>query len=256
MTTTIEVHDVVVRQVLYQFQGFRVLTEEMLTGVGTAVVFVVLQLAVAHFVHALLQQAAVVVFQQRVPLAAPDDLEDIPTGAAEYPLELLDNLAVAAHRTIQTLQVAVDDEDEIAQAFTPGHGYGAERLRLIAFAVAEKTPDVAVAMIEQAPALLVFHDVGLINGLNRAQAHGHCGKLPVIRHQPGVRIRGQAVAIHLTPEVVQLLLGKPPFKVGARVHARRTVALVKHQVTGVTALVTAEEIVKAHIVKCGAGREG
>jgi len=38
------------------------------------------------------------------------------------PLELLDDLAVAAHGTIEALQVAVDDEDQVVEflAATPG----------------------------------------------------------------------------------------------------------------------------------------
>jgi pyruvate dehydrogenase complex dehydrogenase (E1) component len=47
-----------------------------------------------------------VLLQQLIPLAAPDDLDDVPAGTAEERLELLDDLAVAAHRAVQALQVA------------------------------------------------------------------------------------------------------------------------------------------------------
>ena len=58
-----------------------------------------------------------VVRDERVPIAAPDDLDDIPAGAAEDGFEFLNDLAVAANRAIEALQVAVDDEDEIVESF-------------------------------------------------------------------------------------------------------------------------------------------
>ena len=42
-------------------------------------------------------------------------LDDVPAGAAEDRLELLDDLAVAAHRAVEPLQVAVDDEDQVVE---------------------------------------------------------------------------------------------------------------------------------------------
>ena len=51
-----------------------------------------------------------VVCQQAVPLAAPDDLDYVPTRAAEEGLELLNDLAVTANRSIKTLQVGVHDK--------------------------------------------------------------------------------------------------------------------------------------------------
>ena len=79
--------------------------------------------------------------QQRIPVAAPDHLDDVPAGAAEDRLELLDDLAVAAHRTVETLQVAVDDEDQVVELFARRQADGAERFGLVGFAVAEKRPD-------------------------------------------------------------------------------------------------------------------
>ena len=55
-------------------------------------------------------------------------------------LELLDDLAVAAHRAVEALQVAVDDEDEVVELLPAGQRQGAERLGLVALAVAEEAP--------------------------------------------------------------------------------------------------------------------
>ena len=57
------------------------------------------------------QHAVVVLGQQRVPIAAPDHLNDIPASPAEHRFEFLDNLAIAAHRAIQALQITVDDKN-------------------------------------------------------------------------------------------------------------------------------------------------
>src|SRR6266540_1158029 len=59
--------------------------------------------------------------EQRVPVAAPDHLDDVPAGAAEGALQLLDDLAVAAHRPVEPLQVAVHDEDEVVELLAAGH---------------------------------------------------------------------------------------------------------------------------------------
>ncbi len=91
------------------------------------------------------EQAVVVGLDQRVPVAAPDHLDDVPAGAAERPFEFLDDLAVAAHRAVEPLQVAVDDEDQIVELLARGQRDGAERLGLVALAVAQEGPDALVA---------------------------------------------------------------------------------------------------------------
>src|SRR5699024_11743770 len=58
--------------------------------------------------------------QQGVPLPAPDHLDDVPAGAPERGFQLLDDLAVAAHRAVQALQVAVDHEGEVVQLLPGG----------------------------------------------------------------------------------------------------------------------------------------
>ena len=50
----VEVHDVLVGEVLHQFQRLGVFAEEVFAGIGATVVLVVLQLTVTDFVHALL----------------------------------------------------------------------------------------------------------------------------------------------------------------------------------------------------------
>ena len=72
--------------------------------------------------------------------AAPHDLDDVPAGAPEHAFEFLDDLAVAAHRAVEALEVAVDDPGEVVEALTAGERDRAERLGLVALAVADEAP--------------------------------------------------------------------------------------------------------------------
>jgi hypothetical protein len=103
-----------------------------------------LEVAVGGGVHEAHERAVGVDLQQLVPAAAPDDLDDVPAGAAEERLELLDDLAVAAHRAVEALQVAVDDEREVVQALVGRDLQLAAALDLVHLAVAEEGPHVRV----------------------------------------------------------------------------------------------------------------
>ena len=99
-----------------------------------------LELAVERVVHLLDQDAVDVPRQQLVPLAAPDHLDDVPAGAAEQALQLLDDLAVAAHRAVEPLEVAVDDERQVVEPLASGDRQSRQRLGLVHLAVAEERP--------------------------------------------------------------------------------------------------------------------
>jgi hypothetical protein len=88
--------------------------------------------------HALHQDAVLVLREQRIPVGTPDDLDDVPAGAAEVGFELLDDLAVAAHRAVEPLQVAVHDEDEVVELLARGERHRAERFGLVHLAVADE----------------------------------------------------------------------------------------------------------------------
>ncbi len=133
--------EVVVGQVLDQLSKPRVRTEEVLADVGAAGDRVLLELAIERLVHLLDEDAVHVARQEVVPLAGPDHLDDVPAGAAEDRLELLDDLAVAADRAVEPLQVAVDDEGQVVQPLAGGDMQRAERLRLVRLAVAQEGPD-------------------------------------------------------------------------------------------------------------------
>jgi hypothetical protein len=107
--------DLVVRHVGDHGLQLGVLAEEVLAHVGAVLRLEVLVLAVDRLLHPAQQDAAAVAGDQRVPAGAPDGLDDVPAGPAEDALQLLDDLAVAAHRPVEALQVAVDDEDQVVE---------------------------------------------------------------------------------------------------------------------------------------------
>ena len=69
--------------------------------------------AVDDFFHAPDQKAGFVGPKQRIPIGTPDHLDHVPARARKDRFELLNDLAVAAHRPVETLQVAVDDPGKI-----------------------------------------------------------------------------------------------------------------------------------------------
>ena len=110
----------VVGEVLDHVEQPRIGAPEVLANVGARLDGVLLILAVDDLAHALDEQAVAILREQRIPLAAPEHLDHVPAGAAERRFELLDDLAVAAHRAVEALQVAVDDEDQVVELFAGG----------------------------------------------------------------------------------------------------------------------------------------
>src|SRR5581483_9143377 len=140
-----------VREMLDHLEQSRIGSEEVVAEIGPALDEIFLVLTVGDFAHAADQQAVTVVLNQAVPVTAPDDLDDVPTCAAENGFELLNDLSVATNRAIEPLQVAVHHEDQIVEAFARGQRDGTERLGLVHFAVAEKCPYLAAGGFLQSP---------------------------------------------------------------------------------------------------------
>jgi hypothetical protein len=145
-------------------------------------------LSVNDFPHAADQLAAVVGRKQRVPVAAPDDFDDIPSRSAESPFQFLNDFSVPAHRTVEPLQVAVDDEDQVVELLAGGQVDGAEGFRFIDFAVSHEAPHFDFRSVENAAVFEVAEEPCLIKGHDGAQSHRHRRKLPEVGHQPGMGI--------------------------------------------------------------------
>ena len=143
VTAAVELPHLVVGQVGHQRLQLR-RVEEVLAHVRAVLALEVLVLAVDALLHALEQDAVLVLREELVPARAPDDLDHVPAGAAEHAFELLDDLAVAAHRAVEPLQVAVDDEDQVVELLAAAERDRAERLGLVALAVAQERPHLAI----------------------------------------------------------------------------------------------------------------
>ena len=75
---------------------------------GEALVF-----AVDGGVELVEQDSVHVGADQFVPFRPPDHLDHVPAGASEHAFQFLDDLAVTANRSVESLEVAVDDPDEV-----------------------------------------------------------------------------------------------------------------------------------------------
>ena len=251
MAATVEAPDIVIGHVGHHRGSFRVFAEEMLARVRAAECLAVLVFAVDGFHHQLAQHAVGIACQQRIPIAAPHQLDDVPARAAEHAFQFLDDLAVAAHRAIEPLQVAVDDEHEVVQALAPGNGNRAQAFRLVALAIAHEAPDLAIGFRQQAAMLQILAVARLIDRRNRPQPHGHRRHLPVIGHQPRVGIGRDALPVHFHAEMVELGLAEAAFEERARIDAGAGMALHAEDVAGVAFAGCAPEMIEAHVVQGG-----
>ena len=201
VSATLQTPDFVVAHVGDHLAQFRILAEEMLARVRTALLLEVLVLAVDALFHELAQRAVGVARQQWIPTATPQHLDDIPAGAEESGFEFLNNLAVTAYRAIEALQVAVHHEHEVVEFLAHGHGERAHRLGLIHLAVAEEAPHLAVRSRRKPAVFQIPHEACLIDAHQGPKAHRYCRELPEIRHQPRMRVRRQTLAADFLAEV-------------------------------------------------------
>ncbi len=179
---------VLVRHVLDHGAQPGITAEEVLADVRTALDGVRLELAVGCGVHLVDEDTVDVAGEQRIPFAAPHDLDDVPAGAAEGGFQLLDDLPVAPHRAVELLQVAVDDEGEIVELLTGGDADGAERLRFAHLTVAQEGPDVLVAGVLDLAVVEIAVEASLVDRVDAREPHRDRRELPEVRHQPRVRV--------------------------------------------------------------------
>ncbi len=110
VATALQSPDLVVGHVLNELLGTWVTVEEVLANECAVVCLVCLVVTVWGDVHEVYKCAVLVSVQQGVPLAAPNNLDNVPARTLEEGFEFLDDLAVTANWAVQTLQVAVNHE--------------------------------------------------------------------------------------------------------------------------------------------------
>ena len=189
----------------------RVRTEEVLADVGTRFHTVLLELAIDRGVHLGNERAIGVAGEQIVPLATPDDLDHVPPRTPVQRFEFLDDLAIAAHRAVQPLQVAIDDEDQVVEPLPSGERQTGQALGLIHLTVADEAPHLRRAGVDDAPIVKVAVETGLVSGGEGTEAHRDGRELPEVA-APGVRVAGQTATADLTSEPVEVALIEAPFQ--------------------------------------------
>ena len=252
VTATLELPNVIIGEVLDHFQSARVATKEVLPNVGATLCLIGLIVAIGRAIHQVPKCALGIGLQERIPLATPDDLDHIPASAAEEAFELLDNLSVSTDWSIQTLQVAVDDEGQVVEIVVSGELQGTTALHLVHFAIAQECPDVLLAGVFDAAVVEVAVELCLVNRVDRSKAHGDGGELPEVRHQPRVGVGGQSttrVRLLLT-ETIELVGAPSPLGVSPRIHTGGCVTLVENLVATTGVVSASEEVVVTHLIEC------
>src|SRR5258708_5560396 len=244
-----------IRNILDHFQQAWVGAKNILPNIRTRFDDKFLRFAVDHFSQPLGEQAVDILFEERIPIASPKDFDDVPACAPEGCFEFLHDLPVATNRAVQTLQVAVDNKNQVVQVFARSEGDSAKRFWFVGLTVAQKRPDFGVRLRLDAAIFEIAIEAGLVNGHQRAEAHGYRGVFPEVGHQPGMRIRRKAaVRPQLPTKVFQLLCGKASLEKGAGVNAGRGMPLKVNSVALKLFGTSTEEMIEADLKEGSGGR--
>ncbi len=138
VATTVQLFKLRIGHVLHQLQQFRVFPKEVLTQVSAVLGLKGLVVAVDALFHTAKQQPSVVASEKFIPVTAPDHLDDVPACATEDTFEFIDDALVTAHRAVQALQVAVDDEDQVIELFAGTQRNRTQRIDLVRLAVSHE----------------------------------------------------------------------------------------------------------------------
>ena len=143
VAAALEAVDLLVGHALRQARQLLVLAKEVVAVEAAVLGGKGLHLAVHRVGKGPDQRPGDVARKQAVPVAAPDQFDDVPAGAAEQLFQFVDDAAVAAHRAVQALQVAVDHPDQVVQPLARGQRQRAHALGLVHLAVAKHAPHLA-----------------------------------------------------------------------------------------------------------------
>jgi hypothetical protein len=183
--------------------------------------------------------------EQEIPLGTPQHFDHVPAGADEERFEFLDDLAIAAHRSVEPLQVTVDHERQVIEILARRERQARNRLRLVHLAVAEHTPHVPVARRCETAMFEVTHEPRVVDRRDRAEPHRTGWELPEVRHQPWMRIGAEAAAADFLAIIRKLLFAQPPLEERAGVHAGRRVRLKEHEVAAPVGSGGSEKVIES-----------
>ena len=118
MAAALEAPDLIIAPSGNHRSGARILTEELFSNIRAIFCLEGLEVTIGGAVHQLDERTIAILREELIPFPSPYDLEDIPSCASEERFEFLDDLAVSTDRAIESLQIAVDHEDEVVESFT------------------------------------------------------------------------------------------------------------------------------------------
>ena len=126
----VNLHDVVaaaleavyllVRHALGQRSQGLVLTKKCFAVVAAVFRSEGLHLAIDGVGKGIGQGTAYVAGKQTIPVATPHQFDDVPAGAGKEVLQLINDAAIAAHRSVKPLQVAIDHPHQVVQLLARG----------------------------------------------------------------------------------------------------------------------------------------
>src|SRR5690554_2075698 len=138
-------------------------------------------------------------------------------------------ISITPYRSVQALQVAVDDKGEVVQFFPCRQAQAGNGLRFIHLSITEYTPYMTLLGFRQIAVGEVAHEACLVHGTDGANSHRAGGKLPEIRHQPWVGVGRQSFAKGFLAVVRQLTLAQATFEKSASINPGGRVWLEEHQ---------------------------
>ena len=249
-----QAHQILISEMRNKLRQCRLWPKEVLTDICATSNCVLLKLTVHGAIHLAHEVACLILCKEWVPLACPDHLDHIPASTAKETLELLHDLPVSAHGTVEALQIAVHHPGEVVEPLSCCEGERTCRLRLVHLAVAEKGPHTTVRGISQSAIMQITVVSSLIDGSDSAETHGYRWKLPEVWEEAWVWVRREASRpLGLLTESFKLRLPDPPLEEGARVDPWGRVSLVEDLVARAANL-AAEEVVEADLIEAGRTR--
>ena len=123
----------------------------------------------------------------------------------------MDYLSVSADGSVQSLQIAVDDKNKIVESLASRKPERAKGLGFVALAITKERPYLTILHRNEAARIKIFHDMRLINCLNWSKAHRNGGELPIVRHEPWVRIGGKSITQDFLAKIIKMFFIQSAF---------------------------------------------
>lgn len=250
---TVQCLDLFVSLVCNQCCGFRIFIEEVFTNVRIIFRFEGLVVVVNGFVYQLDQFIVGIFTQQFILTVILYYFDYVLVSIFEDVFQFVDDFVVIGDRVVKTLQVIVDNEDQVIQFFTGSDGDRIFGFRFVYFIVIEERVNGLFRGIFQVTVFQIFQEFSLVNSINRIQIYRYGRELLEFRYQFRVRIGREVIVVNFLTEVIQLFLSQTIFQESTSVYVRGDVVLEVNQVVVILFVACTEEVVKVYIIN-GCGR--